>query len=107
MEVVFVHVINGNLSFNRKYYFSQRKTLLSHLRKAHNMTQFKSKLVSVEQQHGGSVGVVVFDNKAIFEHIYNSPKIISPNNIAKGIDFWTGKVTHPSTCYGEIHDGEM
>eukprot|EP00956_Cyclotella_meneghiniana_P000455 scaffold523_cov39-Cyclotella_meneghiniana.AAC.2 len=107
MEIFFVHVINGNLNFNRNYFHAQRRTIIKTLTEAHGMTQFKSKIVPVTMHHGGTVGCMVFDFKSIMEYIYNSPRIVAPNNIAKGIDFWTGKVMEPSDCYGEIHTGAM
>eukprot|EP00956_Cyclotella_meneghiniana_P001012 scaffold1191_cov78-Cyclotella_meneghiniana.AAC.1 len=59
MEIFFVHVINGNLNFNRNYFYAQRRTIIKTLTEAHGMTQFKSKIVPVRMHHGGSVGCMV------------------------------------------------
>lgn len=105
MEVIFLHVIEGNMEFNRKYFSTTRKAILKTLTEAHGMTGFKSKLVSVKQSHGGSVGVIKFDLVSIFQHMLNDKRLMKSENIAKGYNIWTGKGTSSNT-YGEIHEGE-
>ena len=51
------------------------------------------------------VVIAVFNIESIVTHILHNKDIMRKANFAEVYDIFTGKPTHPSTCYGEIHTG--
>jgi hypothetical protein len=48
---------------------------------------------------------VVFDIEVMILSMLSDPELMKEENLAKGVDIFTGKETEPSQVYGEIHTG--
>ena len=106
MEVFFVHCIEGNLDFNRDYFYATRCALIKRLKLLYGMQKFRAKMVEVKMCDGSTTGVAVFDYMEVLMNMLDDPRIVNPQTVAKGYNIWNGKC-QSSNEYGEIHTGEM
>jgi len=97
-----LHANRGVDMKNAKMY--TRDQLLEIIEENFNLHHLKPKLVKVPTEDG-YVSVGVFNVKAQILSILHDPKIMHEDNFADGYDIMTGKVTHESDRYAEVHDG--
>jgi hypothetical protein len=86
------HSVGRQLKFSSNS-LKTRATLLKRLEKAFNTSILQPKTINVELTNGTHATVSVFDWKAQIVSLLTDPDIMTPENLAEGLDVFTGAVT--------------
>jgi len=86
------HSIDRQLNFSSNN-LKSRAALIKRLEKAFNTFSLQPKTIDVQLTNGSYAAVSVFDWKAQILNLLPDPDIMKPENMAEGLDIFTGTVT--------------
>ena len=79
---------------------------MKHLEETFNTHALRPKDVTVDLVDGSQATVSVFDVEEGIKLLLSDPDLMRPENLASGLDIFTGKEITKSDFYGEVHTGK-